>query len=128
MAELLITTETGVFHTACRFTWGAKVEWRGFKPKTHLAPIDQGYVDHSNRGGMINHSASFTISDAILYSTLNLISDKYDDSRYVLFIRDCVSFSADVGRSAGLAVPTRNLSPIGFLLWIETFNKTNYTN
>jgi hypothetical protein len=53
MAELMFISETGMFHSACRCTWGTVVEWYGFKPLKHRSPAGQGMVDRSDRSSFM---------------------------------------------------------------------------
>jgi hypothetical protein len=115
MAELTIITETGMFHSACRATWGNVVEWYGFKPKQHRTPHGEGLVDRSDRSAMLKHYITFDVQDGILRSALRKVADDYSTKTYTLSVCDCVSFSADVAREVGLRVPMVNITPYGFI-------------
>lgn len=122
MAELKIITETGMFHSACRCQWGSEVQWYGFKPQWHLWPVSPGYVDRSDRTALINHFISFDIDDGTLRSAVRRVSSDYRDATYGLMVKDCVSFSADVARAAGLRLPLVNITPAGFIAILAVWN------
>ncbi len=123
MAELMFISETGMFHSACRCTWGIVVEWYGFKPQKHRSPAGQGMVDRSNRSSYINHSITFDVNDAILRVAVRKVAGEYATKTYVLGVCDCVSFTADVARRAGLKVPLLNFTPYGFIQVLALWNK-----
>lgn len=128
MAQLTIISETGMFHSACRCTFGTSVQWYGFKPKAHRSPKGPGFVDRSDRTSSINHTITFEVDDALLRSAISAAVGMYDDTEYTVGVRDCVSFSADLARKARLRVPSVNISPYGFIqtlaLWNEYVSKT----
>ena len=126
MADLTIITETGMFHSAARCTYVDKVEWYGFKPKSHRSPVGAGMVDRSDRRAMINHIISFDIDDPTLRNAITSVVAKYDDKTYALGVCDCVSFTADLARGVGLKVPALNFTPYGFLQILAVWN--TYTN
>lgn len=123
MAELLIISETGMFHSACRCTWGTRVEWYGFKPIAHRRPAGQGFVDTSDRTSQINHQVSFTVNDTALLLAVDTVRTQYRDAEYILGVKDCVSFSADLAWNAGLTVAHVNLTPYGFIRYIAALNQ-----
>jgi hypothetical protein len=123
MAELLIISETGMFHSACRCTWGTKVQWFGFKPIEHRRPAGKGFVDTSDRTSQINHQISFTVNDTALLLAVDTVSKQYDGAEYILGVRDCVSFSADLAWNAGLTVAHVNMTPYGFILYLAARNE-----
>jgi hypothetical protein len=115
MAELKIISETGMFHIACRTKIGPSVHWYGFKPKKHLSAVGQGFVDTSDRSALVNHSITFNVSEPILRGAIKTVTAQYANKEYILGVRDCVSFGADVARYCQLLVPHLNLSPYGFI-------------
>ncbi len=123
MAELMIISETGMFHSACRFTFSTSVVWAGFKPKQHRAPAGAGIVDTSDRTDFINHQITFDVDEGRLRSALTKVTRAYTGATYVLSVKDCVSFSADIARNVGLAVPPVNITPYGFLEILAVWNK-----
>jgi hypothetical protein len=115
MAELMFISETGMFHSACRCTWGSRVEWYGFKPRWHLAPAAPGFVDRSDRLVFINHSITFDVNDALLGAAVTTVASDYGHKTYVVTVCDCVSFTADVARRVGLIAPSVNILPYAFI-------------
>lgn len=122
MAQLTIISETGMFHSACRCTWGDVVEWYGFKPQTNMAPAGKGMVDRKDRTASINHTISFTVEGALLRAAVEHVAQKYADKTYVVTVVDCVSFTADVARRCGLRVPRVNFTPYGLILTLALWN------
>jgi hypothetical protein len=122
MAELFIISETGMFHSACRCTWGSTIEWYGFKPRKHLAPAGEGYVDRSDRSMFVNHSVAFQVDDPLLREAIRAVVPQYANKKYVVTVCDCVSFSADVARHARLRVPRVNITPYGFIATLAFWN------
>ena len=122
MAELMIISETGMFHSACRCTAGEQVEWYGFKPKAHLTPAGAGMVDRSDRAALVNHSVSFDIPAVRLHKAVQKAAAKYASKTYVLCVCDCVSFTADVARNVGLYVPYLNVTPYGLIQLLAFWN------
>jgi hypothetical protein len=122
VAQLMFITETGMFHVACACTWGKSVEWYGFKPREHRAPAGRGFVDRSDRKAYMNHYITFDVQDAILRFGVDRVKAKYDPSRYLVTVHDCVSFAADVAREAGLLVPRVNITPYGFIEILAVWN------
>jgi hypothetical protein len=123
MAQLTIITETGMFHSACRCTWGQPSGWWGFKPRTHRAPMGPGLVDTSDRTASIKHLISFQVDDGRLRTAIDKVAADYATATYILTVRDCVSFSADVARAAGLSVPAVNITPYGFIAILAVWNQ-----
>ncbi|WP_435018102.1 hypothetical protein TA3x_000047 [Tundrisphaera sp. TA3] len=122
MAELMLFSETGMFHSGVRCTWGSVVEWYGFLPERHRSPAGRGKVDRSDRSALINHSARFRIDDLVLRKAVDATAADYATKTYVVTVVDCVSFTADVARKAGLKVPLVNFTPYGFLKTVESLN------
>ena len=123
MAELMFFTETGMFHSACRCTWVGPCEWYGFKPRHHHAPEGIGFVDVSDRTASIKHAIAFDVNDALLRNAVRIVKAKYENAVYVLTVRDCVSFTADIARQAGLRVPRVNFTPYGFVEVLALWNR-----
>ena len=122
MAQLMIISETGMFHSACRCTFPASQEWYGFKPVAHRSPYRKGFVDRENRSPSINHFAVFQVPDLRLRSALDAVNRQYADRTYALGVCDCVSYTADIARAAGLRVPLLNITPYGFLATLVFWN------
>ena len=122
MAQLMIISEPGMFQSACRCTFSSSTVWAGFKPKQHRAPAGAGIVDTSDRTAFINHQITFEVDEGRLRSALTKVTRDYTGATYVLSVKDCVSFSADIARRAGLAVPPVNITPYGFLEILAVWN------
>ena len=94
MAQLMIITETGMFHCACCCSWhSGPSEWYGFKPLRHRVPAGNGYVDRTDRTRLIDHSITFNVNDALLRVGVNVVNAQYDGTLYVVTVHDCVSFA-----------------------------------
>ena len=115
MAELAIISETGMFHSACRCTYGPVVEWYGFSPAQSRTAVGAGSVKTDSRTAFINHLIAFDVPDMTLRAAITAACEKYKDATYALGVRDCVSFSADVARGVGLGVPLVNMTPYGLI-------------
>jgi hypothetical protein len=122
MAKLVIISETGMFHSACKCIFSNRVEWYGFKPKTSMSPAGDGFVDESDRSAMVNHSITFNVAEDVLDSAVVKAWNKYINSTYVVTVRDCVSFSADMARYVGLSVPAVNITPWGLIQILAVWN------
>ena len=122
MADLTFISETGMFHAACRATFGSAIEWYGFKPRKHRAAVGAGVVDRSNRAAFVNHLITFEVNDTVLLAALRSVAFQYSSKKYVVGVCDCVSFTADVARKVGLKVPTVNLTPYGFIQVLALWN------
>jgi hypothetical protein len=70
----------------------------------------------------MNHSIAFDVNEAILRAAIKKVTAQYANKEYILGIRDCVSFGADVARQCHLSVPSMNLSPYGFLECLGFWN------
>jgi peptidoglycan hydrolase-like protein with peptidoglycan-binding domain len=123
VAELMIISETGMFHSACRCTYQSSVEWYGFQPARARSPISGGRVDRSDRTSYINHLVEFEISTSRLRRAVRSVAAEYRQKDYILGVCDCVSFSADVARQCGLRVPRVNMTPWGFIKWLSVQNE-----
>jgi len=51
------------------------------------------------------------------------LNQSYDGSTYQFFVHDCVSFTGDIARKIGLAVPMVNMSPFGLIEILAVWNK-----
>jgi hypothetical protein len=127
MAELTIITETGMFHSACRCTYGNTVEWYGFAPVRKGSPLGPGAVHRDARDKLIKHSISFDFSESFLRNAINTAVQKYATKTYIVSVVDCVSFSADVARNVGLAVPLVNITPYGLIQILRVNSYTKLT-
>ena len=123
MGQIMFTSETGMFHSACEVRIGSEVNWYGFQPKTHRMPVGKGRVDMSDRTEFINYSITFRISDSILRGAIKKAVKKYQHRNYGVGFIDCVSFTADVARNCELTVrPSMNILPYDLLLDLARFN------
>lgn len=122
MAELMIISETGMFHSACRFTFSDSVQWRGFQPARRRNPVSPGKVERVDRTQYINHFVRISVNEAVLRRAMNAVTTEYSSKEYVLGGVDCVSFSADVARECRLRVPRVNMSPYGFIRMLTVWN------
>jgi len=122
MGLLKITSETGMFHSACEQTIDGVASWYGFQPSTSRRPIAMGRVDTSNRAAHINHFVTFEISDTTLRTGIASAVRKYTGKTYALGAVDCVSFSADVARNCGLTLPLVNMTPYGLVQILAFYN------
>lgn len=123
MAKLKIITETGMFHVACRCETNGRVAWFGFKPVKNLSPKSPGYVDTSDRSALVKHHVTFEVPDSRLEFSVMAAKKSYENETYILAVKDCVSFGADIARGVGLAVPAINISPYGFIQTLALWNK-----
>lgn len=123
VAELMIISETGMFHSACRCTFQSGVQWYGFQPAKARTPVSRGRVDRSDRTSYINHLVEFEISASRLRRAVSNVAAEYRHKNYILGVCDCVSFSADVARQSGLRVPRVNMTPWGFIKWLSVQNE-----
>jgi hypothetical protein len=125
MAKLKFITETGMFHVACRCETKGRVEWYGFKPLKHRVAVSPGFVDMSDRSALLNHCIAFDVPDSALQGSLTTARARYNGETYVLGVKDCVSFGADIARGAGLRVPLVNMTPYGFIRTLAMWNKSD---
>ena len=115
MAKLAIISETGMFHSVARCTYGSMVEWYGFAPVTKSAPLGAGAVHREVRSHLINHLIEFEVQESLLRFAVTTVSAKYRNATYAVLAKDCVSFTADICRRVGLRVPRVNYSPWGLI-------------
>ena len=124
MGFLSVTSEMGMFHSACLFETSGRQQWRGYHPSTHRSPVALAEIDRSNRDALVNHYIRFSIDDKVLDAALTGAERMYEGTEYILGVRDCVSFSADVVRMCGLAVPRVNMTPFGL---VQILRVNDYT-
>ena len=122
MGEMMIITETGMFHSAVRVTIGGRTTWYGFKPKKHGSPAGPGFVDNSDRSKEEKYWAKWDVDDVVLQAAVDKESKSYAHAYYAVGFIDCVSFTANVARDCGMRVPEINSSPYGFLKVLEFWN------
>jgi hypothetical protein len=127
MGHLSVTSETGMFHSACLFEFDRppRLEWRGFQPAVARTPVSGGRIDRSNREANINHYIRFTVKDSILDLALAGIERTYSTLGYRLGVTDCVSFTSEIARLCGLIVPQVNMTPYGL---VQTLRANSYTH
>jgi hypothetical protein len=125
MGFLTVASEVGMFHSACLFEFGntGRQEWRGFHPAQHRKPVGQGEIDRSNREPYINHYIRFSVTDDVLLVSMIRVEQAYASAEYILGVRDCVSFSADVVRQCRLTAPQVNMTPYGLITILRVYNK-----
>lgn len=123
MAELTIISETGMFHSVCRFSFSQnRVNWRGFQPARHRTPVSPGAVEHVDRTRYINHFIRFSVEENLLRQAMEIVTNRYSSRVYALGVVDCVSFSADVARQCRLRVPAINITPFGLIKVLTFWN------
>jgi len=122
MALVTFTSETGMFHSACRVTWARSTEWYGFQPAVHRRPVSDGKVDRTDRTPFINYSVTFEIADSLTRLAVTSTSAEYATKSYILGVCDCVSFTADIARACRRGVPWLNLTPYGFIQVLAFWN------
>jgi hypothetical protein len=108
MAKLTFISETGVPHSAAYLEYAnGEKKWLGFQPGRRGigGVISCGRIDTSDRSGNILTQVSFAIPDDVLRRAEQRTVDQYRTRHYVLLKCDCVSFTADLARNAGLKVP-----------------------
>ena len=124
MAQLMIISETGMFHSACFCTFEspARAEWYGFLPAVHRRPISDGKIDRTDRLGNRNHHILFNLRDVVLDKAIKAVVAEYSGRKYILSVSDCVSFSADLAKNCHLKVPIINMTPYGFIEVLSWWN------
>lgn len=118
MAELAIISETGLIpHSACRCTFGTVAEWYGFAPILKHSPRGPGKVHTDDQTQFINHMIEFSVPDGRLRKAIDAANAEYaEGTLYFVGYRDCVSYSAQLAREAGLWVPPPpNMTPWGLI-------------
>lgn len=127
MGKLQIISVTGSMpHSACFFDYADityRDGWRGFAPAAHRTPIGAGRVYDTDESGRINHQITFEVPDTTLLNACNSVTAKFANARYILGVRDCVSFSADVASACGLGVPLINMTPYGLIRILQAHNQ-----
>lgn len=122
MGTLKIISETGMFHSACEVTTGQGVNWYGFLPAVKSSPHAKGKIDRADRSHLINHFVTFSITDTVLDAAVARVIGDYADVNYTVLVKDCVSFSADLGRYCGLTMPPVNMTPYGLIQILKVYN------
>lgn len=88
----------------------------GFYPKEGkgvLGPVPGVIVDEMLTGKMKNVTDRLVVQvDQKTYEAAEAIRKKWADSEYKAADRDCVTFSQEVARAAGLVVPARDASEL----------------
>jgi hypothetical protein len=59
----------------------------------------------------------------VIYKAGQTAAKKYSTGPYVVGVRDCVSFSADLVRACHLNVPAVNMTPYGLILILAVWNQ-----
>jgi hypothetical protein len=120
MGSVTFISETGWAHAAIKVN---NRDWYGFKPIVPKTPTAPGFVDRSDRTFEIKHSVTFTIDDAKIQVAVPAIVGRYAKDWYVVGIRDCVSFVADIAEALGLQIPKRpNFLPDNFVMALGRLN------
>jgi hypothetical protein len=127
MGQLWIISVTGaVPHSACFFDYEsepAKNGWLGFAPAAHRRPVSSGKVYTDDETYRLNHGIIFDVVDTVLAEAARKAKEQYSSGPYILGVRDCVSFSADVARYCNLGVPLINMTPYGLIQILAVWNK-----
>jgi hypothetical protein len=127
MGRLSIISVTGaVPHSACYFDYDgsfAPKAWLGFGPSKHRSPATtHGKVFTDDESYRENHGIIFRVNDTVMHAAAEKAVEKYSTGPYVVTVRDCVSFSADVARWCNLNVPVINMTPYGLILILAVWN------
>ncbi|MEJ6402527.1 hypothetical protein [Yoonia sp. 2307UL14-13] len=122
MGTLKIISETGMFHSACQVTTVQGANWYGFLPAVKSSPYADGKIDRQDRSDLINHFVTFSVTDTILDAAVTRVTADYAGKKYAVLVRDCVSFSADLGRYCGLTMPPVNMTPYGLIEILKVYN------
>ncbi|QDU80705.1 hypothetical protein Pla110_24370 [Polystyrenella longa] len=102
---LVVSSETGVPHTACMFDYGNGTrKWLGFQPKEQFSPNGSGEIDESDREQLIEKYVRFRVEPQDLQTAEMNARQKYQNARYKLGICDCVNLVVDVVRDCKLRV------------------------
>ncbi|SIO35626.1 hypothetical protein SAMN05444166_4051 [Singulisphaera sp. GP187] len=128
MGQLSIISVTGaVPHSACKLEFNDikyKDDWLGFGPSTHRSPATRvGKVFHDDESYRMNHGIRIHVTDTVLAKAGEKVARQYSTGSYVVCVRDCVSFSADLIRACRLNVPLVNMTPYGLILILAVWNK-----
>jgi len=128
LGQLSIISVTGaVPHSACKLEYDDidyQDDWLGFGPSTHRSPASKvGKVFHDDETYRLNHGIRIAVNDTLLAKAAAKVSQKYSSGSYVVCVRDCVSFSADLARACELNVPLVNMTPYGLILILAVWNR-----
>lgn len=121
----IISVKGAVPHSACFFDYHAEEQkdgWLGFGPAKHRRPISSGKVFTDDETHRLNHGIIFDIGDTVLAKAAEEAREQYSSGPYILGVRDCVSFSADVARCCNLSVPLINMTPYGLIQILAVWN------
>ncbi|MCI0459877.1 MAG: hypothetical protein L0Z62_23245 [Gemmataceae bacterium] len=91
-------------------------------PATHRRPISSGKVYTDDETHRLNHGIIFEVVDTVLANAADKAREQYSSGPYILGVRDCVSFSADVARYCNLNVPLINMTPYGLIQILAVWN------
>jgi hypothetical protein len=127
MGRLTVISVTGTtFHSACRLEYhGPNYNdgWLGFGPAKHHHPASRiGKVFREDENFRINHGIMIEVEDTILFRAGEEAVKKYSSGMYLVGVRDCVSFSADLVRECRLNVPSVSMTPYGFIFILAAWN------
>lgn len=128
MGLLSVISVTGaVPHSACKLVFDDlkyKDDWLGFGPSAHRSPATKvGTVFHDDETYRINHGITIKVTDTVLSKAGEKTARRYATGPYIVGVRDCVSFSADLIRACELNVPLVNMTPYGLILILAVWNK-----
>jgi hypothetical protein len=122
----IISVKGAVPHSACYFDYAAENDkdgWLGFGPEAHRRPASAGKVYTDDETYRLNHGIIIEVEDTVLAQAAEKARKQYSSGPYVLGVRDCVSFSADVARYCNLNVPLINMTPYGLIQILAVWNK-----
>ena len=128
MGQVSIISVTGaVPHSACKLEYDSidyQDGWLGFGPSRHRTPITKtGTVFTDDESYRMNHGIRIKVNDTVLARAAARVTRKYSTGSYVLCVRDCVSFSADLARGCEMNVPDINMTPYGLILILAVWNR-----
>lgn len=115
------------FHSACHFEYDDLTYangWLGFGPSIHNMPVTTlGKVFTEDESARVDYGITLAVPDARLSQAARETKAQYSSEPYVVTVRDCVSFSADVARRCGLGVPVVfNFTPYGLIQSLAVWN------
>ena len=127
MGRLTVISVTGaVPHSACHLEYDGpryQAGWLGFGPSKHRSPATKtGHVFHDDESYRMNHGIAIEVLDTVLYQAGQAAAKMYCTGPYIVGVRDCVSFSADLIRACYLNVPAVNMTPYGLILILAVWN------
>jgi hypothetical protein len=123
MGLLMITSETGIPHSACLLQWDdGRSEWLGFEPSEWYG--GKGFVDTTDRSDQIDEFVQYQVDDGQLQRGRTNVIAKYYAEIYQIGVNDCVSFARDIARACGVLpywVPA--FTPSSFVKTLATINE-----